>query len=120
MSQVIGDRSNIAGGTSGALQTEFPASVEAVFVDPARAAQVIEGDFVPGVVAESTRLRAGTGFNVYPFPNIGATEDAVVRGGDSLVTFRDTPAIRAFAEFLASPEGATPWAERGGFSSPNR
>jgi ABC-type glycerol-3-phosphate transport system substrate-binding protein len=120
MAQVLGDRANIVGGTQGALQTEFPASVEAVFTDPARGAQVIEGDFVPGVVAESTRLRAGTGFGVYPFPNIGATEDAVVGGGDSITTFRDTPAIRAFVEFLASTDGASTWAERGGFSSPNR
>lgn len=120
MAEVLGDRANIVGGTQGALQTEFPASVENVFVNPARGAQVIEGDFVPGVVAESTRLRAETGFNVYSFPEIGDSEDYVVGGGDSITTFRDTPAVRAFVEFLASPEGATVWAERGGFSSPNR
>ena len=28
--------------------------------------------------------------------------------------------MRAFVEFLASEEGARAWAERGGFSSPNR
>lgn len=120
MAEVLGDRANIAGGTQGALQTEFPASVENVFQNPARAAQVIEGDFVPGVVAESTRLRAESGYNVYGFPEIGDSDDYVVGGGDSIVTFRDTPAVRAFVEFLASPEGATVWAERGGFSSPNR
>ena len=120
MAQVLGDRQNIAGGTAGALQTEFPASVEAVFQDPPRAAQVIEGDFVPGVVADTTRLEPETGYNVYAFPEIGSSQDYVVGGGDSITTFRDTPAIRAFVEFLASPEGATVWAERGGFSSPNR
>jgi alpha-glucoside transport system substrate-binding protein len=120
MAQVLSDRANIVGGTQGALQTEFPASVENVFVDPPRGAQVIEGDFVPGVVAEQTRLRAGTGFNVYPFPNIDGSSENVVGGGDSITTFRDTPAIRAFVEFLASTDGARAWAERGGFSSPNR
>jgi ABC-type glycerol-3-phosphate transport system substrate-binding protein len=120
MAQVFSDRQNILGGTSGALQTEFPASVEAVFQSPPRAAQVIEGDFVPGVVAETTRLRAGEGFDVYSFPEIGDSEDYVVGGGDSIATFRDTPAVRAFVEFLASTEGASTWAERGGFSSPNR
>jgi alpha-glucoside transport system substrate-binding protein len=120
MAQVLGDRANIVGGSQGALQTEFPAAVEAVFQDPPRGAQVIEGDFVPGVVAETTRLRAGGGYNVYPFPNVGATENAVVGGGDSIVTFRDSPAIRAFVEFLASTDGASTWAARGGFSSPNR
>ncbi len=120
MAQVLSDRANIVGGTAGALQTEFPASVENVFQDPPRGAQVIEGDFVPGVVAESTRLRAGSGYDVYPFPEIGSSQDYVVGGGDSIATFRDTPAVRAFVEFLATPEAATAWAERGGFSSPNR
>lgn len=120
MAEVLGDRANIVGGTQGALQTEFPASVENVFQDPPKGAQVIEGDFVPGVVAETTRLRAETGYNVYEFPEIGSSDDYVVGGGDSITTFRDTPAVRAFVEFLASTEGATAWAERGGFSSPNR
>ncbi len=31
MAQVLGDTSNIAGGTSGALQTDFPTSVSKVF-----------------------------------------------------------------------------------------
>jgi alpha-glucoside transport system substrate-binding protein len=120
MAQILGDRSNIVGGTSGALETEFPTSVENVFVDPPRGAMVIEGDFVPGVVAESTELRAGTGFDAFAFPSVDDSPSMVVGGGDSIATFRDTPAVRAFVEFLASEEGARVWAERGGFSSPNR
>ena len=34
--------------------------------------------------------------------------------------FRDTPAARALIRYLASPEAATIWAKRGGFSSPNK
>lgn len=120
MADVLGDTSNIVGGTSGALQTEFPASVENVFIDPPKGAQVIEGDFVPGVVSSKTELEPETGYNVFPFPAIGDATNVVVGGGDSITTFRDTPAIRAFVEFLASPEGAQAWVERGGFSSPNK
>jgi alpha-glucoside transport system substrate-binding protein len=121
MAQVLGDRGNIVGGTSGALQTEFPASVENVFTDPPRGAMVIEGDFVPGVVAGSTKLRAGSGYSEFAFPTVGdSSPNTVVGGGDSITTFRDTPAVRAFVEFLASTDGARAWAERGGFSSPNR
>ena len=32
---------------------------------------VIEGDFVPGVVASSNPLKPTTGYNVFPFPSIG-------------------------------------------------
>jgi alpha-glucoside transport system substrate-binding protein len=57
---------------------------------------------------------------VFPFPSVGDAANDVVGGGDSITTFRDTPAIRAFVKFLISPEGAQTWAERGGFSSPNK
>jgi alpha-glucoside transport system substrate-binding protein len=120
MGEVLSDTSNLAGRAS-ATQTEFTTSVEDVFQDPPKAAQVIEGDFVPGVVATKTTLRAGTGYNVFPFPSLGSGgENVVVGGGDSITVFNDTPAVRAFVRYLATPEAAQAWAERGGFSSPNR
>lgn len=120
MAQVLGDFSNLDGRVA-ASQVEFTKSVEDVFQDPPRAAQVIEGDFVPGVVSSKTSLRAGTGYDVFPFPEIGDSgENVVVGGGDSITVFKDTPAVRAFVRFLATPEAADVWAARGGFSSPNR
>ena len=118
MAQVLGDTSNIAGGRSGALQTDFPRSVSNVFTANPKAAMVIEGDFVPGVV--ETNLEPKTGYDVFPFPSIGDSTGAVVGGGDSIVMFKDTPAARALVEFLATPEAAEVWAKRGGFSSPNK
>jgi ABC-type glycerol-3-phosphate transport system substrate-binding protein len=120
MAQVFSDTSNIAGGKSGALETDFPTSVEHVFTDKPKAAMVIEGDFVPGVVASKTKLKAKTGYDVFPFPTVGSGGDAVVGGGDSVVMFKDTPASRAFVKYLASPQAAQIWVQRGGFSSPNK
>ncbi|MBS1870768.1 MAG: extracellular solute-binding protein [Actinobacteria bacterium] len=120
MAAVLSDTSNLAGRTS-ATQTDFTTSVEDVFQDPPKAAQVIEGDFVPGVVASKTTLRAGTGYGVFPFPSVRAgDENDVVGGGDSITVFKDTPAVRAFVRFLATPQAAQVWAARGGFSSPNK
>jgi ABC-type glycerol-3-phosphate transport system substrate-binding protein len=120
MAQIFSDSKNIAGGTSGALQTEFPASVQNVFTDNPKAAMVIEGDFVPGVVASKTKLKPKSGYDVFPFPAIGDATDDVVGGGDSIIMFKDTPAAREFVEYLASPEAAGIWAKRGGFSSANK
>ena len=120
MADILGDTDNIKGGTSGALQTEFPTSVENVFVNPAKAAQVIEGDFVPGVVADKTKLKPIEGYNVFDFPSINGSGPTVVGGGDSVVMFNDNEASQALVEYLASKEAQTVWAKRGGFSSPNK
>jgi alpha-glucoside transport system substrate-binding protein len=121
MAQVLGDSSNIAGGTTGALQTDFPTSVSNVFVNPAKAAMVIEGDFVPGVVATSTKLKPISGYNQFPFPSIkAATKSAVMGGGDILVMFKSNAATQALIKYLATAPAATIWAKRGGFSSPNK
>jgi ABC-type Fe3+ transport system substrate-binding protein len=111
---------NIAGGTSSALQTDFPTSVTQVFADPPKAAQVLEGDFVGGVIADETTAEPDTGFNVYAFPEINDSGPVVVGGGDVMVMFKDNPAARALIEYLATPEAAEIWAEKGGFSSPNK
>jgi alpha-glucoside transport system substrate-binding protein len=120
MAQVFSDTSNIAGGKSGALETDFPTSVENVFRDNPKAAQVIEGDFVPGVVSSKTSLKPQTGYNVYPFPAVEDAGNAVVGGGDSIAMFKDTPAAQALVKYLLSPEAAQIWVKRGGFSSPNK
>lgn len=111
---------NIAGGTSSALQTDFPTSVTQVFADPPKAAQVLEGDFVGGVIAAETQAEAESGFNVYAFPEIGDSGPVVVGGGDVMVMFKDNPAARALIEYLATADAAAIWAAKGGFSSPNK
>jgi alpha-glucoside transport system substrate-binding protein len=118
MAQIFSDSSNIYGGTSGALTTDFPTSVNDVFVDPPKAAMTMEGDFVPGVA--TTKLKPITGYNQFPFPSINGSAPSVVGSGDNVVMFKDTPAARALISFLATPEAATIWVKLGGFTSPNK
>jgi len=121
MAQVIGDSSNLAGGSSGALQYGFNDSVTNAFADPPKAAMVFEADFVAGVILSSTKAQAGTGFNVFPFPTIKPSYSSSVEiGGDLFVTFRDTPAIRAFVKYLATAPAAAIWAKQGGFGTGNK
>jgi alpha-glucoside transport system substrate-binding protein len=118
MGKILGDTDNIAGGTAGALQTDFPTSVSNVFSESPKAAMVLEGDFVPGVV-QST-LEPETGFNVFAFPEIGDSGLAVVGGGDTVVAFEDTPAVQALIKYLTTSEAAEIWAAKGGFATLNK
>jgi len=120
MAQIFGDTGNIAGGTSGALQTDFPTSVSQVFSNPPGAAMVFEGDFVQGVITSSTSAKANTDFNQFLFPSIDNSAPSVVGGGDIFVTFKDDPATRAFVQYLATPQAGEIWAKLGGHASPNK
>jgi alpha-glucoside transport system substrate-binding protein len=118
MGKILGDADNIAGGTAGALQTDFPTSVSNVFAENPKAAIVIEGDFVPGVV--ETPLKPETGFNVFEFPSFGDEPASVVGGGDTVVLFKDSPAAQALIKYLTTEDAAKRWAEKGGFASLNK
>jgi alpha-glucoside transport system substrate-binding protein len=115
MGQIFENKDNIAGN---ALQIDFPTSVSQVFAEEPKAAMVIEGDFVPGVV--ESPIEAETGYNVFPFPSVNDSGPMVVGGGDTVVMFSDSPAAQALISYLATPEAAQIWAERGGFGTLNK
>jgi ABC-type glycerol-3-phosphate transport system substrate-binding protein len=112
--------SNLAGGTSGTLQTDFPTSVQNMFRNPPTGAMNIEGDFVAAVVSGNTKAKVGTDAKLFPFPPINGGRPSVVTGGDVAVMFNDTPAARALMKFLASPASAQVWARQGGYISANK
>jgi alpha-glucoside transport system substrate-binding protein len=118
MAQIVGNSANMAGGTSGAVQTQFPDSVNNVFENPPKAAMVIEGDFVPGVA--TVKAKPKIDYGEFPFPSIAGSGPAVEIGGDTIVTFRDNPAIEAFVKFLATSQAAAAWAKHGGFATGNK
>jgi alpha-glucoside transport system substrate-binding protein len=120
MAKIVGDTGNIAGGTSGALEADFPTSVTNAFKKDPDAAMVLEADFVESVITDSTPAKPETGFNVFDFPSIDGSKPAVVGGGDTIITFNDSKAAHALIEYLATPEAAEIWARRGGYSSANK
>jgi alpha-glucoside transport system substrate-binding protein len=122
MAKILGDSSNIAGGTNGALQYSFNQSVTNAFTTPPKAAMVFEADFVGSVITSTTKAKAGTGYNAFVWPSItpGPDAQAVEIAGDMMVAFRDTPAIEAFVKYLATPQAAAIWARQGGFGTGNK
>ncbi|ACY97891.1 MULTISPECIES: ABC transporter substrate-binding protein [Thermomonospora] len=119
LAEIWGKDSYLAGGAKGALQTEFPASVPAVFGDEPKAAMLPGADFVASEITSATNSKVGTDADFFPFPAAGSTTP-VVGAGDVAVMMKDTPAARELMKFLATPEAAKVWAEQGGFISPNK
>ncbi|ARF59505.1 sugar ABC transporter substrate-binding protein [Streptomyces gilvosporeus] len=120
LGQLFGRKDLLAGGTSGALQTDFPTSVTQTFSggDAPKAAMVSSADFAAANIAE-TKARIGTDAKVFPFPAVGA-RSPVVTGGDVAVALKDNKAAQALLTFLASTDAAKIWAQAGGFISPNK
>ncbi|MET8025216.1 ABC transporter substrate-binding protein [Streptomyces avermitilis] len=119
LAQLWGKDDLIAGGRSGALQTEFPKSVTQTFSGDTPAAMVFEGDFVTANINADTKAKVGTDAKVFPFPAAGA-EAPVVSGGDVAVALKDGAGAQALMTFLASTDAAEIWAAQGGVISPNK
>ncbi|MFF2195248.1 ABC transporter substrate-binding protein [Streptomyces sp. NPDC058157] len=120
LGQLFGRKDFLAGGTSGALATEFPKSVTQTFTggDRPAAAMVFEGDFV-GVNIAQTEAKVGKDALVFPFPAVGA-KAPVVSGGDVAVALKPSKGAQALLTFLASADAARIQAAEGGFVSPNK
>lgn len=117
--QLVGDDANIAGGTQGALQTDFPTSIHQVFAKQPKGATVYEGDFVAGIITAETNAKEGD-YDFFNFPRIEDAGAAVVGGGDVAVALTDNEAAQELLAYLATPEAAEIWVEKGGFTSPNQ
>ncbi|MCT9106406.1 extracellular solute-binding protein [Streptomyces mirabilis] len=123
LGKLFKDRQLMAGGQKGALNTDFPGSVEKVFGPKPEAGMVYEGDFVAGVAKDQFGKKIGQDANFFPFPAVDGGKAPVVSGGDAAVVLKDgknQKAAMTFLEYLATPEAAAVWAGAGGFLSPNK
>ncbi|GHA64719.1 sugar ABC transporter substrate-binding protein [Streptomyces tauricus] len=119
LAQLWGKNDLIAGGSAGALRTEFPKSVTNTFSGDTPAGMVFEGDFVAANINADTKAEIGTDAKVFPFPAVG-DESPVVSAGDVAVALKDDKGSQALLTFLASTDAAEIWAAQGGFISPNK
>jgi len=123
LGKLFKDKQLIAGGQKGALNTDFPGSVEKVFGPEPEAGMVYEGDFVAGVAKDQFGKAIGEDANFFPFPAVDGGEAPVVSGGDAAVALKDgknQKGAQALLDYLATPEAAAVWAKAGGFLSPNK
>ena len=85
---------------SGALQTDFPTSVNNVWGEAAQGGDGPRSRLRPRA-SRRPQATAITDYNVFKFPSIGGSPPSVVGGGDIVVMFKDSPATRALVTYLA-------------------
>jgi len=119
MAELVANPDFVLGGRDGALQTNFVASITAVFATAD--AVVVEGPGdIAGIAKEEAGAEVGTDLDFFPFPSIDGSPAAVLGGGDVAVALTDNPGAMALLEFLTTPAAVETWAAAGGFTSPNQ
>jgi alpha-glucoside transport system substrate-binding protein len=63
---------------------------------------------------QPTKYVIGTDIGIFPFPTIDPNFAGSEGSADTLMVLVDRPEVRAFAEFLATPEGLENWIRGGG------
>jgi len=110
------DPAYTVGGADGTVSTGFLDAIYKPFADPPEAMMVKQSGFAGGVVAEQyPDLEYGTDYDFFGVPGAQGLQG----GTDFMMTFADTPAVKALIAYLTSEAGAQKWAEVGFDLSPN-
>ncbi|GAA4920521.1 ABC transporter substrate-binding protein [Streptomonospora salina] len=116
LSDVWSESDWMAGGTRGAVQTDFPTCVSQVYGQE-QAAMVYEADFV-AASAQEAGATVGETARAFPFPAVGERAPVVV-GGDIAVAMSESEGVQRLVAYLASSKAQTDWAGLGGYLSAN-
>ncbi len=119
--KIVNTQGYVPGGAAAVAATNFQDASYWPFQSPAKAAMYYEGDFVEGFITNQFKdLKPQTDFDYFPFPTVNTQyKNALTGGADLVVAFKDTPTVRSFISYLATPEAQDIWVKRGGFVSVN-
>ena len=111
--QIVGDR-DVVGSRRAAPRVDVADAAAPLFRDDG-CAMFKQADFALSWMPEDTVV--GTDVDVFVLPGVVEGEVPLVVGGDGAVAFTDDIDVASVMDFLASPEAAARWAERGGYLS---
>jgi len=118
---IVNTPNYVPGGATSVLATNFQDASFLPFQSTPQAAMHYEGDFIQGfITTQFPDLVAAQDYDYFPFPTVNSQYQGAVTGGaDLVVAFKDTPAVRSFISYMATPEAQDIWVKRGGFISVN-
>ena len=117
--QIFFNEDYVYGGTTGILTIWVGDTQTPMFEDPPACWFHKQAGWIPDFWPEGTAPGVDSSFFYFP-PIDEAYGRPVLGAGDVFSAFNDRPETAALMQYLASPEGAQVWVERGGLISPNR
>jgi len=104
------------GGAEGTVSVGFNDAILKVFSSPPEAMMVKQSGFAGGTITETySDLEYGTGFDFFGVPGAQGLQG----GSDWMMSFSDSPAVKALVAYLSSELGGQTWAEVGFDLTPN-
>jgi alpha-glucoside transport system substrate-binding protein len=109
----------VAGGSGSIATTDFREAPNGLFTVPPQCFMHRQASFISGFFPDDVDVSAGDADFFY-FPPIDEEYGRPVLGGGTLVTItNDSPATRAFFEFLLTPLAHELWMAQGAFLTPH-
>jgi alpha-glucoside transport system substrate-binding protein len=123
--QIVHTEGYVVGGPQAAINTGFEQASYPPYEDPAKAYMYFLGAFTEGFInAQFPDLQPEEDYDFFPFVEInsefGAAGAAVTGSADVAVMFNDTPAARSLMQYMAEGNNWKPWADMGGYNTPNK
>jgi alpha-glucoside transport system substrate-binding protein len=114
------DEKKVAGGTAAVGTTDFRESPNGLFTTPPQCYMHHQASFIPSFFPEGTVLGQDVDFFYFP-AYAGKDLGKPVLGAGTIATItKDSPAARAFIDFLNNPISNEIWMAQSGFLSTNK
>lgn len=110
----------VDGGSRAVAATDFRDSPKGMFTSPVKCYMHRQASFIPSFFPEGTELGTDVDFFYFPSYQSKPLGKPVLGAGTMWSITKDSPATRAFMEFLQSPIAHEIWMAQSGFLTPHK
>jgi alpha-glucoside transport system substrate-binding protein len=116
----------VVGGNTAITALEQTTAMDPMFEDPPGCFMHIipfwyGPDFFPDqrTSGEPSAFVVGEDIGIFPLPPVDPAQNPALGAGDGVIVFQDRPEVRAFAQYLSTPQGIEGWVKLGSAISAN-